>query len=81
MENRYVGHGGSARVGRHHDQVTTSYETALSELPAAHALVLRLTAAEASDEEICRRLGIEPESLDTLVELARRKLHRELTQE
>jgi DNA-directed RNA polymerase specialized sigma24 family protein len=63
------------------DPVTTSaYESALRQLPNAYALVLRLTDADATDEEICSTLGIEPEGLDTLVELARRKLHRELTQ-
>lgn len=57
----------------------SAYETALGQLPAAYALVLRLTDAAATDDEICRRLGIEPEGLDTLIELARRKLRRELT--
>jgi DNA-directed RNA polymerase specialized sigma24 family protein len=59
---------------------TSAYESALRQLPSAYAQVLRLTDADATDEEICSRLGIEPEGLDTLVELARRKLQRELTQ-
>lgn len=64
------------------DEVSQSeYESALDQLPAAYAQVLRLTAAEASDDEICDSLGIEPESLETLVDLARRKLRRELTHE
>ena len=58
----------------------SAYEMALSQLPVAYALVLRLTDAAAPEDEICRRLGIEPEGLDTLVDLARRKLRRELTQ-
>jgi DNA-directed RNA polymerase specialized sigma24 family protein len=62
------------------DRVSQSaYESALDQLPPAYAQVLRLTDAEASDDEICDRLGIEPEGLETLVDLARRKLRRELT--
>lgn len=59
----------------------SAYESALRQLPAAYALVLQMTDADASDDEICHRLGIEPEGLETLVDLARRKLRRELTQE
>lgn len=58
----------------------SAYESALRRLPAAYADALRLTEAATPEDEICRRLGIEPEGLDTFVELARRKLQRELTQ-
>jgi DNA-directed RNA polymerase specialized sigma24 family protein len=55
-----------------------AYEAALSRLPDAHALALRLTDAGVPDEEMCRQLGIEPESLEPLLDLARRKLRTEL---
>ena len=55
-----------------------AYEAALSRLPDAHALALRLVAAGATKDEMCGRLGIEPESLEPLVDLARRKLSTEL---
>lgn len=63
------------------DNVTQSaYQSALNQLPDTYAMVLQMSDADASDDDICRRLGIEPEGLETLVELARRKLRRELTQ-
>ncbi|GAS88910.1 hypothetical protein [Mycolicibacterium brisbanense] len=58
-----------------------TYQTALSRLPEAHARLLRLVAAGRPDDEICRELGIEPEGLNPLLDLARRKLRRELTRE
>jgi hypothetical protein len=48
-------------------------------MPDAHALVLRLAEAGAPDEEMCRQLGIEPEGLEPLLDLARRKLRTELS--
>ena len=56
-----------------------AYEAALSRMPDAHALVLRLAEAGAPDEEVCRQLGIEPEGLEPLLDLARRKLRTELS--
>jgi DNA-directed RNA polymerase specialized sigma24 family protein len=56
------------------------YQAALAQLPEAHALALRLTDSGASDEEICGGLGIEPESLEPLLELARRKLHAKMSE-
>jgi DNA-directed RNA polymerase specialized sigma24 family protein len=55
-----------------------AYEAALSRLPDAHALALRLAEAGVSDPELCRQLGIERESLEPLLDLARRKLATEL---
>lgn len=57
-----------------------AYEAALARLPDTYAMALRFTAAGTPDDEMCRRLGVEPESLGPLLDLARRKLHRELTQ-
>jgi DNA-directed RNA polymerase specialized sigma24 family protein len=59
--------------------VPDPYEDALARLPEAHAQLLRLTAAGRPTDEICRELGIEPEGLQALLDLARRKLRRELT--
>lgn len=59
---------------------TTAYESALARLPEAYAQVLRLFDAGADDAEICRQLGIEDEALEPLLEIARRKLNRELRQ-
>jgi hypothetical protein len=58
-----------------------AYEAALSRLPDAHALALRLADAGVPDEEMCRQLGIEPEGLEPLLDLARRKLKTELSLE
>jgi hypothetical protein len=55
-----------------------AYEAALSRLPDAHALALRLVDAGVPDEQMCRQLGIEPEGLEPLLDLARRKLATEL---
>jgi hypothetical protein len=55
------------------------YEDALGRLPESHALALRLTDAGASAARICAELGIEREGLGPLLDIARRKLHRELT--
>jgi hypothetical protein len=59
--------------------MTDDYEAALQRLPEAHALALRLTAAGVCEEEICARLGIEAEGLAPLLEIAQRKLHKELS--
>ena len=56
------------------------YQEALARLPDMYAMALRLTDANTPEEVICARLGIERESLAPLLDLARRKLHRELTQ-
>ncbi|OBC02437.1 hypothetical protein A5784_16155 [Mycobacterium sp. 852013-50091_SCH5140682] len=58
-----------------------SHEAALARLPEVHARLLRLVAAGRPDDEICRELGIEPEGLPPLLDLAHRKLRRELTRE
>jgi hypothetical protein len=54
--------------------VENAYEAALRSLPEAHSLVLRLKDSDQTDEAICTRLNIEPESLPTLLDVARRKL-------
>ena len=54
------------------------YEAALRRLPDAHSLALRLRDGGVADEVICEYLRIEPEGLDTLLELASRKLQTEL---
>lgn len=53
-------------------------EAALDRLPVVHALALRLRSSGVGDEELCRRLGIEPEALDMLLLVARLKLSKEL---
>jgi hypothetical protein len=50
------------------------YEVALRALPEAHSLALRLHEAGVADDVISGYLHIEPESLSTLLDLARRKL-------
>jgi DNA-directed RNA polymerase specialized sigma24 family protein len=57
--------------------VTTGdeYEAALRSLPEAYSLALRLQDAGVTDDVICEYLHIEPESLSTLLEMARRKLN------
>jgi L-rhamnose isomerase len=57
------------------------YEAALRNLPDAHALALRLHAAGADADAMCQRLGIEPEGLETLLEVARKKLQYMLDRE
>ena len=54
------------------------YETALRRLPDAHSLALRLRDAGVADEVICGYLQIEPEGLDSIIELAQQKLDAEL---
>lgn len=56
----------------------SEYEAALRRLPEAHSLALRLRAGGESDTTICERLQIEPEGLAMLLEVAERKLQREL---
>lgn len=60
------------------DDAFGRYETALRRLPDAHSLALRLRAAGVADEVICQYLQIEPEGLDSVLELARKKLQAEL---
>ncbi|MEB3069745.1 hypothetical protein [[Mycobacterium] vasticus] len=55
------------------------YEAALRRLPDAHSLALRLRDAGVADEVICGYLQIEPEGLDSVIELAQQKLDAELT--
>ena len=59
--------------------VTSGYEAALARLPDAYATVLRLAGEGLPDDEVATRLGVEPESLPPMLELAYRKLHNELT--
>ena len=59
----------------------SDYEAALGRLPEAHALALRLRANGECESVICERLQIEPEGLAMLLEVADRKLQRELRNE
>jgi len=52
----------------------SAHEAALRSLPEAHSLALRLKDAEQTEDAICSLLNIEPESLPTLLDVARRKL-------
>ena len=54
------------------------YEAALRRLPEAHSLALRLRDSGTAPEVICEYLRIEPEGLNTLLELASQKLQAEL---
>ncbi|MGK2882977.1 MAG: hypothetical protein ACSLE6_20070 [Mycobacterium sp.] len=58
---------------------SAAYEAALARLPDAYALALRYTDAGTPPAEICRRLGIEPESFEPFLDLAQRKLSKELS--
>jgi hypothetical protein len=58
------------RTRDEHDE----YEAALRRLPEAHSLALRLREGGAPDDVICEYLGIEPEGLGALLELANQKL-------
>lgn len=58
----------------------SEYEAALSRLPDTYARLLRLIDAGTPVDEICTQLEIEPEGLEPLLDLARRKLRRLLTQ-
>jgi hypothetical protein len=60
-------------------RMTAEYRAALARLPDAYTLALRCADSGMSEDEICNQLGIEPESLEPLLELAYRKLHAELT--
>ncbi len=55
-----------------------SYEAALRRLPETHSLLLRLRQAGVAAPLICDYLRIEPEGLETLIEVAERKLAAEL---
>lgn len=61
-----------------HDHRIDAREAALRRLPEAHSLALRLREAGAADSVICDYLRIEPEGLDTLIEVAAHKLATEL---
>jgi hypothetical protein len=63
-------------VSAHHTE--HRYEAALRRLPDAHSLALRLRDAGVADEVICNYLHIEPEGLDSILELAHQKLQAEL---
>ncbi len=55
--------------------VDESKDTAgIEELPSVYAEALRLRAAGMTWRDIGRRLGIEPEAVDTLLHLAEAKL-------
>jgi hypothetical protein len=62
------------RTRDEHDE----YEAVLRRLPEAHSLALRLRDSGTPDDVICEYLGIEPEGLGALLELADQKLLREL---
>jgi hypothetical protein len=60
-----------------HDDID-AVEAALRRLPEAHSLALRLKGAGVADEVVCDYLHIEPEGLDTLMQVAEQKLNVEL---
>lgn len=57
------------------------YARALAVLPDAYAAALRWRDVGVATDEICRRLDIEPEALEPLLEVARRKLSAALALE
>lgn len=57
------------------------YDAALARLPEAYATALRLTDLATPAADICSHLGIEPEALEPLLEVARRKLRSALSQD
>jgi hypothetical protein len=61
-----------------HDELVDTYEAALRRLPESYSLVLRLRRAGVADEIVCEYLRIEPEGLETLIQIAERKLKAEL---
>lgn len=48
--------------------------TAMNELPEVHAAALRMHRAGTDDAEIARKLGIEPEAVAPLLQVAEAKL-------
>ena len=56
-------------------------EWALVELSTAHAVALRMRHADARDEEIATALGIPPDGVAVLLELAQAKLAAVLAEE
>jgi len=56
-------------------------ERALAELSTAHAVALRMRHADARDEEIATALGIPPDGVTVLLELAQAKLAAVLAEE
>lgn len=52
-------------------------EAALRQLPTAYAVALRLVREGAAPAEIARLLGVEPEAVEPLLDVARAK-HAEL---
>jgi hypothetical protein len=55
-----------------------AFEAAMRRLPHAHSLALRLKGAGVADEVVCDYLHIEPEGLDTFMQVAEQKLDVEL---
>jgi hypothetical protein len=55
-----------------------AFEAALRQLPEAYSLALRLKSAGVADEVVCGYLRIEPEGLDTLLQVALEKFDAEL---
>lgn len=60
------------------DEDADRKEAALRRLPEAYSLALRLTEAGVAEPVLCEYLRIDPEGLETLVDLGRRKLASEL---
>lgn len=67
-----------ARLKNMQEDPVDVYEAALRRLPEAHSLVLRLVGAGVADHVMCDYLRIEPEGLETLIEVAIQKLAAEL---
>jgi hypothetical protein len=55
-----------------------AHEAALRRLPEAYSLALRLKRAHVADEVVCGYLHIEPEGLETLLQVAEVKLDAEM---
>ncbi|MBS1690972.1 MAG: hypothetical protein JST91_01890 [Actinobacteria bacterium] len=51
-----------------------TYDRALARLPEKYGRALTLNNAGVPTDEICRQLSIEPDALEALLEIARRKL-------
>jgi hypothetical protein len=66
------------RIGGVDEVRIDAYEAALRRMPQAYSLALRLKDAGAADAVVCDYLHIEPEGLDTLLQLACQKLAAEL---
>lgn len=69
--------GDSAAPGEHggtHRENRAPTETQLRQLPTAHAVALRLRSAGLDDGEIARALGIDADTVPTLIDVALAKL-------